>query len=325
MVGIVIAGFLAAAAAFISVVFFYRWLRRRFLRQRIISIVALTREPVSFDPAILATVAGKAWNADLGDGQSEGTDGFVAAPEGPTTMIRHGQRTFLVHAFPIPYTKDTDRVAEQIPDLRVATLFREHRAWFSCDSLDVDGSSPEADVREAYQRLGTLFSEFLDEKCLLIYLPELERAYPVNEDTIAAVRSLDPVAALRETSNPPIIEISDDDPRLVRAVEQARTEWPKFVAAFEERAGEQFSIKAPLSHEDHTEFIWIAVTGLEGDRVYGEIANEPGNLGPLKLGSKVCVPLSDLNDWCYMDPQNNLAGGFTIKALRQAQQRKRAR
>ena len=46
------------------------WLRRRReRRKRIISIVGLTREPVSFDPVILATVACKAWNADLGNGQ----------------------------------------------------------------------------------------------------------------------------------------------------------------------------------------------------------------------------------------------------------------
>ncbi|HEX6987071.1 MAG TPA: DUF2314 domain-containing protein, partial [Planctomycetaceae bacterium] len=97
-----------------------------------------------------------------------------------------------------------------------------------------------------------------------------------------------------------------------------------FVAAYEAGQGEHFSVKAPVSHGGNTEFIWIAVTAIEGDRVYGTLANDPADLGPLRCGSKVAVPAADLNDWCYADPAGNLAGGFTIEAIRKASRRARS-
>src|SRR4051812_23524984 len=56
---------------------YFWWQRRKKQQHRLISIVAMTRTPTRFDPAVLARVAGRIWDADLGDGVSEGDDGFV--------------------------------------------------------------------------------------------------------------------------------------------------------------------------------------------------------------------------------------------------------
>jgi uncharacterized protein YegJ (DUF2314 family) len=297
------------------------WLRRR-KRHRLISVVALLREAAEFDPAVLAQVAGKAWKADLGDGESEGADGFVAAA-GIVNTIVHDDRMFLINSFPTPYVDDPNKAAEGIRDLRVAGLFREHQAWFSCDALGVDRSTPDDVVRDWYRRLGRLMAGLVDENCLLIYLPDTGMAYPINEDTEMALRSKDPVAALDETLTLPIIEVSEDDPLMKKAVAEAREGWSKFVAAYEAGAGENFSVKAPVSHSGNTEFIWITVTAIEGELIYGELANDPGDLGPLKHGSKVKVAVADLNDWCYTDSEGNLTGGFTIQAVQKAARRRR--
>src|SRR6476646_2960971 len=79
----IVLGIVAALA--ISGLVFWRWRRRK--SHRLISFVALLREPVNFDPAILAKVAGKAWNADLGDGENEGADGFVACADIVNTIV----------------------------------------------------------------------------------------------------------------------------------------------------------------------------------------------------------------------------------------------
>jgi uncharacterized protein YegJ (DUF2314 family) len=163
----------------------------------------------------------------------------------------------------------------------------------------------------------------LDENCLLILLPDTGLAYPINEDTEAALRSKDPVGALEETLKLPIIEVPEDDPLMKKAAEAARQGWPRFVAAYEARAGESFAVKAPVTHSGNTEFIWITVTAIEGETVYGELANDPGDLGPLKHGSKVTVPVADLNDWCYVDSEGKLTGGFSIEAVRKASRRRR--
>jgi uncharacterized protein YegJ (DUF2314 family) len=299
----------------------YWWLRRR-RRFRLIAFVALAREPVSFDPAVIARVAGKAWNADLGDGTSEeGADGFVGGA-GPMNTIIHDGRGFLINCFPEPYADESEKAAEGIGDLRIRSLFREHRAWFSCDAMGVDHTTSEEEILELYRRLGKLFVELLDDNCLLIYLPDSSLAYPINEDTEAALRSENPVKALQETLTLPIVEVASDDPRMKQAVEKARQEWPKFVAAFEAGAGKNFSVKAPVTHGDNTEFIWISLTSMEGERLYGELGNDPGSLGPLKLGSKVSVLVADLTDWCYLDPEGKLAGGFTIEAVQKASRRR---
>lgn len=301
---------------------FVFWRLRRRKRGRLISFVALLRDPTSIDPAVLAKLAGKAWKADLGDGESEGADGFVACTDILNTIVHDG-RMYLIHCFPKPYVDNPEEAAENIGDLRIRSLFAEHRAWFSCDALGIDASTPENEVKDWYRRLGRLFVELLDENCLLIYLPDTQSAYPINEDTEMALRSKDPIKALDDTVTLPIVEVSGDDPAMVEAVEKARKGWSKFVAAYEDQAGENFAIKAPVTCGDNTEFIWITVTAIEGNQVYGELANDPGDLGRMKLGSKVSVPMSDLSDWCYIDPDGNMKGGFTIEAVQKASRRRK--
>ncbi len=304
---------LAAAVAY--------WRIRRRRRTRLISFVALVKEPVTFDPAVLASMGGRVWNADLGDGTAEGADGFVVGV-GITSTIMHDGRMFLVNSFPVPYTEDVEAAAQGIADTRIRSLFLEHQAWFSFDAMGVDGTTSEEEILDWYRRLGKLFAEFLDENCLLVFLPDTECGYPINEDTETALRSQDPVRALEESLTVPILEVSSDDPLMKQAVEKAHETWPEFVAAFEKRAGENFSVKAPVTYGDNTEFIWISVTALEGDKIYGMLGNDPADLGPLKLGSKVSVPVADLNDWCYMDSQENMIGGFTIEAVQKASRRR---
>ncbi len=307
-----------AAVAGLAGGFLYRRHRRR-NRSRLISFVALLREPVSFDPAVLARQAGKAWNADLGDGTSEGADGFVACAEIANMIMCRGQM-HLINSFPRPYVDDHEKMAEGIPDMRLRALFREHQAWFSCDALGVDYANYDEDVRDWYRRLGKLFAELLDEKCLLILVPDTSRAYPINDDTEAALRSDDPLSALQESLTVPMIEVPPDNPLMIAAVEKARHGWPTFVEAYEAGAGENFSVKAPVSHADNTEFIWITVTSIEGERIYGTLGNDPVDLGPLTLGSKVSVPLAELNDWCYLERDGKMAGGFTVEAVNKAAQ-----
>lgn len=309
----------AVAAIFASVIY---WRMRKRREPRLISLVALLREPMKFDPAVLAKLAGKAWNADLGDGSSEGPDGFVVGVDFMTTIMHQG-RMCMLNALPRPYVEDVESVAESIVDLRLRDLFREHQAWFSCDAMGVDGRTSAAEVRDWYQRLARLFAELLDDNCLMIFLPDSGAGFAINEDTEAALHADDPVQALQDTLSAPIVEIADDDPLMVQAVAQAKREWPQFVAAYEAQAGENFTVKAPVSRDGNTEFIWIEVTCLEGERIYGTLGNDPANLPGLQLGSKVSVLLDDLNDWCYIDPQEKMQGGFTIDALQKAARRKR--
>lgn len=312
----------ALAAIVIGGVIVWRIRRRR--RHRLIAFVGLLREPVEFDPAVLATIAGRVWNVDLGDGHSEGADGFVVGV-GPMNTIMLRDRMFLINCIPRPYSENIEQEAEAVADKRSRAALLEHRAWFSCDAMGVDGSTSEADIVDWYRRLGKLFAELLDDNCLLIFVPDLSLGFPINDETRLALRSKDPLATLNRTLTTPIIEVAQDDPLMKQAVAKARETWPQFAAAFEANAGENFAVKAPVSHSGNTEFIWICVTSFEGELIFGELGNEPGDLGPLKLGSKVSVPRGDLNDWCYIDNAGKMIGGYTIAAIENASRQRRGK
>jgi uncharacterized protein YegJ (DUF2314 family) len=315
---------LVLSMVLVMIVGFGFWMYRRKNGDResaMISLVVLLREPITFDAAVLAKTAGKMWDADLGDGSNEGVDGF-AVNVGHIGTIRHLDRTYLVNSIPAPYFKDPETTADEIHDLRVRRLYREHRAWFSCDALIDSESMPPEEITQWYGRLAALVSNFVNENCLLVYVPQTHELFPITDETRRALESDDPLAALREAAPVPITGVSpDDDEELAAAEEEARTAWPRFVGAFEQRSGEGFSVKAPITHEDTTEFIWITVSALEGDRIYGTLGNEPADLGPLALGSKVSVSLSELSDWCYIDSEGHLQGGFTISVVMKAANR----
>lgn len=312
----------AVAAMLASAVFFFGRRRRRRREARMVSLVALLSEPTTFDPAILANVAGRVWKADLGDGTSEGADGFVASAEILHTIVHDG-RIFMLHTIPQPYVEDVEEAAATIGDLRIRGLFEQHVAWFSCDAMGIDGSASDEEVRDLYRRIGRLVAELLDERCLLLYAPEQGAGYALNEDSETALRSDDPLQALQDTLSLPVVEVAADDPAMIAAVAQARREWPRFAAALEAKAGRNFSVKAPISGGGNTEFIWIEVTCVEGERIYGQLGNDPANLGSLKYGSKVSVPIAEINDWCYADAQGDMIGGFTVDVLLKAARRKR--
>lgn len=310
------------AAAVLGVGFGYWWWQRN-RRSEMISFVGLLREPVSWDTAVLARVASRAWQADLGDGSSEGEDGFVASNDISHFAMCRG-RLVMINSFPSPYFENVQEVADSISDLRVRSLVCEHTAWFSCDAMHLRRRLASADKLEWYRLLGRLFAELLDDNCLLLYVPETGLTLPINEDTEQALRAANPLEALQETATLPLVEVDPDDPLLQKAVAEARARWPEFVSAYEQGAGEAFSVKAPVTVADNTEYIWLSVTAIEGDRIYGTLDNDPGNLGRLKRGSKVSVAVADLADWMYISTKKRLVGGFTLAAVSKAWRRKRS-
>jgi uncharacterized protein YegJ (DUF2314 family) len=308
----VVAGIFGLAAAGGGFLWWRRWRAAR--SHRLLSIVVLLKGPKYLDASLIATAARRAWKADLGDGDVEGRDGFVVGVE-ISYMVMNQGRMALVNNFPSPYVPDANNVAAGIVDGRLSRLLAAHQTWFSCDALGVERDTPAEDIQDWYRYLGKLCAELLDDDCLAVYLPDSDRLFECDATTAARLRAGDVPAALDDGRQSPVIHIPDDDPRMVAAVAEARRRWPEFVAAFETQTGRNFSAKIPITREGHTEFIWLDVTALEHNIVYGALGNEPMNLPGLKLGSRVKAKVQKVNDWCYMDHAGDLIGGFTVKVL----------
>lgn len=314
-------GFLALIALF-GIAFFAFWFflkKQKKKENTLYSIVGILSEPVFLDSNSLAKAAEKAWGIDLtSKGETEGVDGFVVG-ESPIQTIKWGEDFYLVHSFPKPYVEDPETTASGFADKRLRELFASHQAWFAVDFLAGKNKPLEKSAETGlYRHLARLFAELLDDRCQLILLPQFSCVYAINAETEKALLSDDPLKELQESLTVPIIEVADDNPEMRQAQEKARQEWPRFVEAFETKNGETFSIKAPVTHGDVTEFIWIEVTAIEGDRIYGKLANEPFQLGPLKIGSKVVIEAASLNDWFFQDARGQIQGAFTLKAIKNA-------
>src|SRR5207248_9378684 len=124
----------------------------------------------------------------------------------------------------------------------------------------------------------------------------------------------------------PVVYVAADNPRMKAAVAEARRRWPEFIAAFEGRhrvargaSDGVFSAKAAFRDGEREEFMWVKVTAIENDVVFGTLDNEPGVVKNVRLGQRVKFPLSELNDWIYRQGKD-LRGVFTIAAVRAAQQ-----
>jgi uncharacterized protein YegJ (DUF2314 family) len=143
-----------------------------------------------------------------------------------------------------------------------------------------------------------------------VYDPETERK----------LRSEDPLQALHDWYYPPVLSIEADDPEMRAAVQTARDRWPDFVAAFESRNEDldgtdvPFLVKAPFTDGTQVEFMWVRVTGIENEIIYGILENTPANVSGIREGSRVRVRLENVNDWmCVVDGQP--AGAFTLAVL----------
>lgn len=287
-----------------------------------VSLVLLLRQPKYLEAAILAEVLKSAWGLPFEVGRDEGekvkdedAKPFVIG-ESPLFMVSAGDAMFIVHNHGTGYFNEVEKLAEKIPDLRQRKLITDQQAWLSVDCMWTADGTRETQ----YPRIARAIAELADDLAVGLFQPETDRLIPWEESLEARLRKGEDLDDLFRSDNVPVVQVSDDDPRMKAAVAEARRRWPEFVAAFKARQpGGHFAVKAPVSRNDNTEFIWIEVIGLEPEYIHGKLANDPVDLGGLKLGDQVEVPLSDLNDWGFSVKEGDEPVGlFTVKVVTEA-------
>lgn len=288
----------------------------------LISIVLLLSAPRYLEDKILAQEVQSAWGGDYTSEDEEKADGFVVG-ESPMFIVKSPHGMFMIHNRSNPYFDDLDEVVEGIGELRLRKTVADHRAWLSVDLLaPFDQSLPPEDF---YAPVTRLVYELAGDgnDILAVMRPETGQINLWGDDVLEVLlqpRGFDEFNRVR--SAPAVLEVPSDDPAMLAAVAEARARWAEFVAAFHARAeGDHFTVKAPITRGETTEFIWIEVTGLEPDFVHGKLGNDPVNLEGLALGDTVEVPVADMNDWCYLTGDDKPTGLFSLKAIAEAQKR----
>lgn len=285
-----------------------------------ISIVLFLRKERALDEPILARIVEEAWGGDYTSGDEAAHDGFVVGSS-PFFLVKSKLGMFAVHNFPSPYFDDVDAVADAIGELRLRHAILEHSAWIAVDLLSPDDDSLP---RESfYPAIIRLIYELADEDVLLVYRPETGQANLWSDDVLEALLMPSGEDRFnRVQTNVPVIRVEADDAAMATAVAEARRRWPDFLEALKSRGpGDSFSIKAPVTVGDNTEYIWIEVDGFASNVIFGKLGNEPVALDGLRLGSAVEIPLEDLNDWCYSKEGGEPVGLFTLAAINEAERR----
>jgi uncharacterized protein YegJ (DUF2314 family) len=270
-----------------------------------VALVLLLSEPRFLDANRLLKLAEKAWG------------GLVLSVQGqsPLLTIQAKVGTFVIQNVDSPYFDQPQNVAAEMRELRLRKVVAEHRAWLSVEFVE---SSQQQDASKIYQLIGRLIAELCDSDCLAVLAPASGAINVYDEEIREGLCHKDPAKLLNDFIHAPVVKVSPADPRMRRAVAEARKRWPEFVSAFERRSADQlFSIRAAFGDGEHTEFMWVGVSAIENEVIYGKLGNEPLRVRGMNAGETVKVRVGDMNDWMFTEGKT-MRGGFTIEAIRQA-------
>lgn len=281
----------------------------------LVALVLLLNQSRLLESTELARIASEVFGEPFTSDNDDATDNFVAGTE-PSFIFKYGDHFFLINSFDRPYLDDPE-AADSIVELRLRKAVREHCAWLSVDLL---GNCRQSELPHVYRTIGKLVAELADDECVAIFAPATGQISVFDDETRERLRRQNPLELFETPSQPPVVPVSSDDPRLKAAVAQARRHWPEFVARFEERQPDQtFSVKARIGDANAAEFMWVSVTGLENGWIYGRLDNDPIEITSIRCGDRVRIRVADLNDWLYTDG-DDMTGGYTIEVLRKIQE-----
>ena len=270
-----------------------------------IALVLLLSEKRFLDADRLEKLAHKAWG-DLANS---------VQGHSPSLTVHTTVGTFLIQNVDSPYFDQPQKVAAEMRELRLRRVVAEHRAWLSVEFVN---STYPQHSSAIYQLIGKLIYQLCDSDCLAVLAPATGAINVYDDEIREGLCHKDPAELLNNFLHAPVVNISPADPRIRQAIAEAKKRWPEFVSAFERRSAEQhFSIRAPFGDGRHTEFMWVGVTAIEHDMIYGKLGNEPVHVRGMTAGETVKVRLRDMNDWMFTEGKM-MRGGFTIEAIRQA-------
>jgi len=89
----------------------------------------------------------------------------------------------------------------------------------------------------------------------------------------------------------------------------------EFLSAFSHRTDDdRFAVKARFMDDYGREYMWVTVTAVDGQHIYGQLDNDPATVRAIRRGQPVRVLRSGLNDWLFTKGSERV-GGFTVKVL----------
>lgn len=278
--------------------------------ERLISFVLLLNQPRQLDEHQLADALNHA--LDL-HGAGEAGDLIVSKP--PYYLVKAPGGRVVVSSIDKPYFERDDKFVGQISNAKLRNAVQHHHAWIGVDSAE---KANAADLRATYQQLGKIAAALSGPDTIAIFAPDVGQIAALNDEIAQQLRSDDPLQAFAPNGDAQVVAVSDQDPRLKKAENEAKQHWSEFMQAFKNKEGAKFAVKGRIAEGDEAEYMWLSVTDIDENEVHGMLDNEPARLSKLKMGEDLHIKVSEVDDWMYVGRDQQPRGGFTIKALEKA-------
>lgn len=287
------------------------------------ALVYLLREPRPLTvTALRALIARELQIECTGNEEDENYLGEVVIPPSAEVpagschcyVLRIDDAVFSINNFSVPYMDDPEEIEEEVHDACMLDVLAAHTAWLSVDCLDE--IEDESHWAMSYAIIGRIMAGLAAPDCLGLYCPEMDACVEYDESILEALRSEAPLMLFDDGEYGPVIYYDGDDARINAAVDEARSRWPEFVAAFGARTSEEppFAVKVKFEHEGTVEYMWVVVEGIQGDTIRGILDSEPRELTHVGPGDAVDVSVGALYDWIYPTGES-FEGAFTMKAV----------
>ncbi len=131
---------------------------------------------------------------------------------------------------------------------------------------------------------------------------------------IAGCNPLSNVSEKGEPLESRITLMSKNDPALAKASAEARRTFSIFKDSFERNSSNEsatFSVKFPVKENDITEFFWLKVTQIVGNKIYGVHDCDGVDIKEVHPGLPASVMADEINDWILWDGKES-KGGFSV-------------
>ena len=280
----------------------------------LISVVLLLRDKIPVTDDQLHAAINRAWGREICK-----VDNEYLVNKPPVCFVKFEDMIFLINNIGKPYVSEEYRrtqAVQEFKEKRQLKAIMEHKAFFTVDLLHPKDPGRKL-KQQCYRRMCTLAAEFVDDNCVAASFPETGQLRPYDTELKVALKSDNPLKAVAQWVDVPVIMIKEDDPKLQAARETARTRWPEFVDAFRDRQPDQmFSVKAPFRDGEEVEWMWVQVSEIGIDSVGGTLANTPVSVHNIREGDNVRLPISSIADWIYGTGKDIAGGGFSIKVLK---------
>jgi uncharacterized protein YegJ (DUF2314 family) len=111
-------------------------------------------------------------------------------------------------------------------------------------------------------------------------------------------------------------QVSNDDPQMAKAVEDAQRTLGFFMAALRAKKNGDtvLEIKKAFVDGDKVEHLWIRRVTYDGKNFHGQVDNQPSEVGNVHAGQRVTVAPRAVDDWMFLK-DGKLMGAYTTRVL----------